>query len=794
MKILYSWLKDFIEIDLTPEELAKKLTDLGIEVASVETAGADFEGVYVAQITNIEDHPNSDHLHLVTLDRGNGVSQRVVCGAPNVAVGQKVPLARVGARLGKIVLKPAVIRGVESEGMICSSDELGLTHTRAHGILVLDENLPLGTDVSTLYGKADSILELEITSNRPDLLSHWGVARELGVLLNKPVKLPEIKDIAGQGKSLDIEIQNTEGCGRYIGRIIRGVKNAESPEWMKERLAAMGLNPKNALVDVTNYVMFELGNPLHAFDLREVEGGKIIVRNANPGEKFTVLGGRELELTENCLMIADEKKATALAGIMGGLDSGIKEDTQDIFIEAAYFNPPTINKTVKKFAISSDSSQRFERGTDIEGAMLAMRRASELLVQICGGTASEINDVYAQPFENKTVTFTPAEINAILGANISQDKLKDIFGHLSATFDASSSVWKFKAPTHRRDLNHKWDLAEEAARFAGYDQIPVSATRAHVIFADNPKGIDLGKIYANMLIGAGFCECKNIDFIGEKELQLLGTDAKFCIRVKNALAQGWDYLRPTLLASLIKNVESNLRFGNTNLKLFETSKTFQNMKGFPVENYTVAGVLTGNVEADKFFGLPSRPVDFYWLKGLVQTVVGQADGVSFTPSKNVPVYMHPKISMDILQGGKVIGVFGKLHPLTLKAFGVKTADVWAFEFATKQLEKNYSARDFKPAVDVAVFPPSLRDLSVVLGSDVTYAQITSALDKTALDVEMTYHLIDVYQGEHLPTGKKSVTFSLAFSKTDGTLKDKEIDGAFNRIVDQLKTQVGAELR
>ena len=533
---------------------------------------------------------------------------------------------------------------------------------------------------------------------------------------------------------------------------------------------------------------------MHAFDLREVEGGKIIVRNANPGEKFTVLGGRELELTENCLMIADEKKATALAGIMGGLDSGIKEDTQDIFIEAAYFNPPTINKTVKKFAISSDSSQRFERGTDIEGAMLAMRRASELLVQICGGTASEINDVYAQPFENKTVTFTPAEINAILGANISQDKLKDIFGHLSATFDASSSVWKFKAPTHRRDLNHKWDLAEEAARFAGYDQIPVSATRAHVIFADNPKGIDLGKIYANMLIGAGFCECKNIDFIGEKELQLLGTDAKFCIRVKNALAQGWDYLRPTLLASLIKNVDSNLRFGNTKLKLFETSKTFQNMKGFPVENYTVAGVLTGNVEADKFFGLPSRPVDFYWLKGLVQTVVGQADGVSFTPSKNVPVYMHPKISMDILQGGKVIGVFGKLHPLTLKAFGVKTADVWAFEFATKQLEKNYSARDFKPAVDVAVFPPSLRDLSVVLGSDVTYAQITSALDKTALDVEMTYHLIDVYQGEHLPTGKKSVTFSLAFSKTDGTLKDKEIDGAFNRIVDQLKTQVGAELR
>ncbi|MBP5403894.1 MAG: phenylalanine--tRNA ligase subunit beta [Elusimicrobiaceae bacterium] len=793
MKILYSWLKDFIELDLSPEELAKKLTVLGIEVASIETTGADFEGVYVAQITKIENHPNSDHLHLVTLDKGNGVTQRVVCGAPNVAVGQKVPLAKVGARLGKIVLKPAVIRGVESEGMICSSDELGLTHTRAHGILVLDENLSLGTDVSTLYGKPDTIFELEITSNRPDLLSHLGVARELGVLLNKPVKLPEIKNIKGEGSALPVEIQNAEGCGRYIGRIIRGVKNAESPEWMKERLAAMGLNPKNALVDVTNYVMFELGNPLHAFDLREVEGGKVIVRNAKVDEKFTVLGGRELALTENCLLIADEKKATALAGIMGGANSGIKDDTQDIFIEAAYFNPPTVNKTVKKFAISSDSSQRFERGTDIEGAMLAMQRASDLFVQICGGSASEINDVYPQKFENKTVEFTPAEINAILGANIPDEKLKDIFSRLAATFDASGVVWKFQAPTHRRDLNHKWDLAEEAARFAGYDQIPVSATRAHVTFADNPKGIDLGKIYTHALIGAGFCECKNIDFVGEKELKLFGADEKFCIRVKNALAQGWDYLRPTLLASLIKNVESNLRFGNNDLKLFETSKTFQNMKGFPVENYTVAGVLTGNIEENKFFGLPSRPVDFYWLKGLLQTVLQKAD-VTFAPSKNVPVYMHPKISMDVVQGGKVIGVFGKVHPLTLKAMGVKTSEVWAFEFATKQIEKNYSARDFKPAADVAVFPPSLRDLSVVLNENVTYAQIASALDKTPLDVELAYHLIDVYQGKNLPQGKKSVTFSLAFSKKDGTLKDKEIDTAFARIVEQLKNQVGAELR
>jgi len=793
MKILYSWLKDFVDVDLTPEELAKKLTDLGIEVASMEKTGADFEGVHVAQITQIDAHPNSDHLHLVTLDRGNGQTQRVVCGAPNIAVGQKVPLARVGARLGKIVMKPAVIRGVESEGMICSSDELGLTHTRAHGILVLDENLELGTDVSTLYGKADTLFELEITSNRPDLLSHLGVARELGALLNKPVKMPEIKDIKGQGKALEVEIQNPEGCARYIGRIIRGVKNVESPEWMKERLAAMGLNPKNALIDITNYVMFELGNPLHAFDLRLVEGGKIIVRNAKEGEKFTVLGGRELELNENCLLIADEKKATALAGIMGGLNSGIQDDTKDIFVEAAYFNPPTINKTVKKFAISSDSSQRFERGSDIEGALLAMRRASDLFVQICGGTASEINDVYPQKFENKTVEFTPAEINAILGAQIPEEKLKEIFARLAAQFRTDGEKWSFQAPTHRRDLNHKWDLAEEAARFAGYDQIPAAPTKARVVFADNPKGIDLAKIYGNQLIGAGFCECKNIDFLGEKELKLFGVDTKFCIRVKNALAQGWDYLRPTLLPSLLKNVESNLRFGSNDLALFETSKTFQSMKGFPVENYTVGGVLCGNL-TDKFFGSKEQPVDFYWLKGLIQALIGNVEGISFVPSKQVPVYLHPKISMDILLGGKLIGVFGQIHPLTLKAFNIKNAEVWAFEFGTKLIEKTFSAQDFKPAQDIAVFPPSLRDLSVVLEKTVSYAQIVSALDKTPLDVQLEHHLIDVYQGEHLPEGKKSVTFSLAFSKKDGTLKDKEIDEAFDRIVEQLRTQLGAQLR
>lgn len=791
MKIVYSWLKDFIDLDLTPEEMVQQFVHLGIEVASVQTTGADFEGVTVAQITHIEDHPNSDHLHLVDLDLGGGKTQRVVCGAPNIAVGQKIPLARVGSRLGNMVMKPAVIRGVASEGMICSSDELGLTHTRAHGILVLDETLPLGTDVSTLYGKKDTVFDLEITSNRPDLLSHLGVARELGVLLNKPVKLPQIPAFQTQGEALHVEIQAPQACPRYIGRVIRGVKNTESPEFIKERLAAMGLNPKNALVDITNYVMFELGHPLHAFDRTEVDGDKVIIRFAHPGEKFTILDGRELELAENSLVIADDKKATALAGIMGGLNSGIRENTQDVFIESAYFDAPTINKTVKKFGVSSDSSQRFERGTDIEGALLAMNRATQLICQICGGTPSALADEYPEKFQNPEVVFTAQDINNILGTQLEAQTLKGIFSRLGDSFTANGDTWAFRAPSFRRDLTTKWDLAEEAARFVGYDAIPLAASKATVSFADNPKGIDLTKKFSNQLIGLGFYECKNIDFLGEKELKQFGFEPKHCIRIKNAMAQGWEFLRPTLLPALLKNVEFNQKRGQHNLALFESTKTFTLLKNYPGETYTVAGVLTGAIQSRAFFAGGVTVPDFYFVKGVVHNLL---PGAKLVPAEKAPVYMHPKIAVDIMEGGKKIGVLGKLHPLTLKAFGIKTPDVWAFEFGCKALEKTFSAQNFNPVVAPAVFPPSLRDLSVVLDENIPYAQVQSVLDQTGLDVKMSYELIDLYQGEHLPAGKKSLTFSLAFSNPQRTLKDAETDAAFNKIVAELGQKLGAALR
>ena len=420
-----------------------------------------------------------------------------------------------------------------------------------------------------------------------------------------------------------------------------------------------------------------------------------------------------------------------------------------------------------------------------------MNRATQLICQICGGTPSALADEYPEKFQNPEVVFTAQDINNILGTQLEAQTLKGIFSRLGASFTADGDTWVFRAPSFRRDLTTKWDLAEEAARFVGYDAIPLAASKATVSFADNPKGIDLTKKFSNQLIGLGFYECKNIDFLGEKELKQFGFEPKHCIRIKNAMAQGWEFLRPTLLPALLKNVEFNQKRGQYNLALFESTKTFTLLKNYPGETYTVAGVLTGAIQSRAFFAGGVTVPDFYFVKGVVHNLL---PGAKLAPAEKAPVYMHPKIAVDIMEGGKKIGVLGKLHPLTLKAFGIKTPDVWAFEFGCKALEKTFSAQNFNPVVAPAVFPPSLRDLSVVLDENIPYAQVQSVLNQTGLDVKMSYELIDLYQGEHLPAGKKSLTFSLAFSNPQRTLKDAETDAAFNKIVAELGQKLGAALR
>lgn len=789
MKLLYSWLKDFIDLNLTPKDLTKHFTSLGMEVAELKKTGADFDGVYAAKIEHIENHPNSDHLHLVDLTTKDG-PQRVVCGAQNIAVGQIVPLAKVGARLGQIVLKPAVIRGVQSEGMLCSADELGLASTRQKGILVLDNSVQVGADIKQLYGgEADYIFDLELTPNRPDLMSVLGIARELSTLLNVPLKNKTYKTVKGEGKSLEINLScGPEGCQRYMGRIIRNVKNIPSPQWLQDRLLALGVNPKNALVDITNYVMFELGQPLHAFDLSRIEGGKINVRFASEGEEFLGLDDIKRVLPPQTLVICDEKKPLCLAGILGGKEDSILDTTKDIFLEAANFNPVCINKTSKKLALSSESSQRFERGLDIEGTIAAMHAATALITEICGGEVSEINDIYPQKIDTPEISFTLKQIEDILGMQVPQEKAEQILRSLGTL--TIGEKWTFKANSYRRDLKHRWDIAEEIARYFGLENLApnITSTHATLYFAEHPKTIDIGEIFAQKLVGLGFFECKNIALTSKQDVENFGFTTAQVPEIANPLAEGLEFLRPSLLASLLKNLEYNQRFSNTDLSLFEYDKTFSLQKGYPVEGFALAGVMTGKTPREKFFLTPQCQVGFYGLKGVITNLLGDFT-YTLQPAKQAPKYMHPKICMEIIVDKKVIGYFGEVHPLTLKQYDLKQT-VYAFEFNVKNLEKQFSVAEFKKAKEVSALPSAWRDLSFIVDEATQYAQILEALKEVPAKIS----LIDLYAGENLPQGKKSLTLRFEFSAKEKTLTDKEVSTYIDGIFKILQNSFQASLR
>ncbi|MDR0953691.1 MAG: phenylalanine--tRNA ligase subunit beta [Elusimicrobiota bacterium] len=793
MKILYSWLKDYLDISLSPAELEKHFTTLGMEVAQITKSGADFDGVFAARIEKIEQHPNADKLSLVTLKTAQG-EQRVVCGAKNLVLGDKIALAKVGARLGSVVLKPAEIRGVVSEGMICSADELGLANTRQKGIMVLDKDIEIGAEIKTLYGKADVIFDLEITSNRPDLLSHKGVARELSILLNLPLKQQDYKPQKGNGQTLKINLPAGElGCPRYIGRTIKNVKNTASPKWMQERLLAMGANPKNALVDITNYVLYDIGHPLHAFDLNQLESGEINVRWAQDGESFLGLDGVERTLNTQNLVIADGKKPVALAGVLGGKADSIGDDTQNIFLEAAYFAPTAINKTAKQLGISTEASQRFERGADIEACDAAMDLATKLITEICGGEVSQTNDVYPVKYQPAAIVFEPEQINKILGIEIPKETLKEIFTKMSPSFAAESDKWAFTPPSYRRDITQRWDLAEEVIKFYGFDKLAQDnsgVSHASLYFGENPKNVDLGEIFANTLTSLGFLEAKNFDFVSLKDINALGFKLENTVEIKNPLAEGMEYMRPALLPSLLKNIEYNQHQSRHDLALFEYSKVFALQKGYPSEFFSLGGVICGKTPRSKFFMAEQKPVDFYFVKGIVENILAGYN-IKLMPSVLAPVYMHPKICMDILLDGKAIGVLGKVHPLSAKLYGIKT-DVYAFEFSTKNIEKYFDVQTFKKAKDISVYPSSTRDLSLVLDDSATFSQVEAAILEIGQGVK--FALIDLYQGKNLPEGKKSITLRFEFSSNEKTLTDKEINLAIETILKTLTQKLNATLR
>lgn len=803
MRIIYSWLREFIPLELSPEDLSKHLLSIGFEVSGIETLGSSFTGVKVAEILRIDRHPNADKLSLCELSDGSE-KVTVVCGAKNIAVGQKVPLARIGARLPEGVLKKARIRGVDSQGMICSAAELGVRGYPSDGILVLPVDSKIGLDASAVLAPADHALEVEILPNRPDCLSHLGLARELSAYFRLPLRRPEARPALTEDDSVPVTIEEISRCRRYAGLAIRNVKAVPSPAWLASRLEAMNTKPRNILVDVTNYVLYETGQPLHAFDIDTLKGPEIRVRFSRAGESFSALDGRSLPLGPGTLVIADRERPVALAGIIGGAGTSVSDKTTNIFLESAFFSPGVIRKASKHLGIRTEASYRFERGTDIEAVIPACRRAADLILQACQGSrASRLSDnLHAGPGP-APIEVTAAKVNSILGTDLSD---KNIFSCLKAiqpeTKDAGQP-WLFTPPSHRKDLETVWDMADEVARFSGYGVISDEPSPVRLMKSrELPAAVTADKL-RKRISSLGFCEVYNYDFISKKDLRDCGLDDQLRMNhspifLANPISSDWECLRPSLLPGLIKNLRHNLHRGAHSARIFEIGNVYDRLGGEAREQLHCAGLLFGQYPGPLFWKKEqTKPLDFFHLKGVVSSALKNFKQAAHAEPGTPPDAFHPKICLELLCDRSHMGWYGKLHPAAAAAFEMKNPDIWIFEFSLEPLARLEDPDFFASARKleaVSSFPSAWRDLSIVVDSGTPWEKVLkSSLEASGPELACA-ELADLYEGKGIPEGMKSLTVRLTFCRKDRTLTDSEIDGAVNKILEKLSSSLGARLR
>ena len=794
MKVSYNWLREHVELDAPVERLAELLLQLGFEVASVERKGPAFRGVVTAKILEVVKHPNADRLRLCTVDDG---SQKlsIVCGAPNVAVGQTVPLARIGAELpGGRKLTPAKIRGVESQGMLCSGAELGLGSDHA-GIMVLGEGTPLGQDFAALQGPGDTILEVEITPNRPDVLSHRGLARELAAALRvplKPLKPLALHGVSGECPPITIE---AKGCPIYVGRLITGVKVGPSPGWLAARLESIGLRPINNVVDTTNYVMLDIGQPMHAFDAARLTGPEVRIRSARSGETIKALDQKSYSLSDQIFLIADAEKPAAIAGVMGGLDSSVTEKTTSILLESAYFTPPTVRKSSQKLRLKSDSSYRFERGTDPELPLAASERAAALIAQVGGKDVkvSAARVAGASPQPHPPISVTAGRINDILGSSFSEADIQGALHSIALKLDKHGETLRFQRPSHRADLETPWDLAEEVARLLGYDKIPTQASAVALKPATVTPAETLVDRCRSRLSALGLMEAYNYDFVSEKEVERARLDQKLCPRLANPLSDDWTLLRPTLLLGLLRNAATNLNHGATSVRLFELGKQYRPGR----ETLHAAGLILGPA-GERFWRAARTPdADFYDAKGLVAELLEGIPGIDTVPLRaaaaalDADVFFHPGAALRLQSAKGPLGCVGLLHPSLARAWELDGRPVALFDLDLGALgELRSPAKRFAP---FSQFPVSRRDLSLLVDTAKPYAELEAAARRAGGSFLQAVELVDVFAGKGLPPGKHSVTIRFTFGTTERTLTDAEVNAAVDAILKSL-TALGAALR
>ena len=820
MNISYNWLKEYLDFDLQPEEVAAALTSIGLETGGVEevqTIKGGLEGLVIGEVLTCVEHPNSDHLHITTVNVGGEAPLQIVCGAPNVAAGQKVVVAVNGTKLydgdNCFTIKRSKIRGVESNGMICAEDEIGIG-TDHSGIIVLPAEAVVGTPAKEYYNvKSDFVLEVDITPNRVDATSHYGVARDLAAYLKQAGKPAQLKAPSVEAFQIDdptagisVEVQNTEACLRYSGVTIQGVTVKESPEWMQNRLRAIGLRPINNVVDVTNFILHELGQPLHSFDAGKIKGNHVIVKTEPAGTKFVTLDGVERTLTDRDLMICNTEEPMCIGGVFGGLDSGVTEQTTDVFLESACFRPTWIRKTARRFGLNTDASFRFERGLDPNQTIYVLKRAALLIQELAGGRITgEIQDVYPKVYEPYRVSVTYQKINSLIGKEIPVETVKSIVESLEMKIVAEDEAGlTLDVPMYRIDVQRDVDVIEDILRIYGYNNVEFSEHVKSNLSYKTPtdRSWELQNLISEQLCGCGFNEILNNSLTRSAYYNELSTyPVSHCVMLMNPLSADLNCMRQTLLFGGLESAEHNMKRKNGNIRFYE----FGNCYDYNIDNkregetlgefseeYRLGIWLAGN-RVENSWAHPNEKTSVYELKAYVENILVRL-GVEMRK------VIFGNLSNDLYSAGLTIttgagrqlGTLGIVQKKICKALDIDT-EVYYAELSWTQLMKEIKKSKVSFS-ELSKFPAVKRDLALLLDKGVQFAEIVKIARESERKLLKDVELFDVYEGKNLPAGKKSYAVSFYLQDETKTLNDKQIEAIMKKIQSGLEQKLGAQLR
>jgi phenylalanyl-tRNA synthetase beta chain len=816
MNISYKWLKDYVDFDLTPQEVCDALTSTGLEVDALEEVQSikgGLKGLFVGKVLTCENHPNSDHLHVTTVDLGKGEPSQIVCGAPNVAAGQKVIVADLGCVLydgdKEFVIKKSKLRGVESNGMICAEDEIGVG-TSHDGIIVLPEDAPVGQPAAEYYHlESDWLIEVDITANRADGLSHWGVARDLYAWLKSngyetKMHRPDESAFSVDNNNLpiDVVIEETEACRRYACVSITDCEVKESPDWLKNRLTTVGLRPINNIVDITNYIMFAYGQPLHCFDADMVKGNKIVVKTMPDGTPFQTLDGVEHKLSDRDLAICNAEDAMCIAGVFGGKGSGTYETTKNVVLESAYFHPTWIRKSARRHGLSTDASFRFERGIDPNGVIYALKQAAVMCKELAGGKVSmEIRDVYPSPIENAKVTLDFNYVKTLIGKDIPVETIKSICTSLEMKIlSETADCMILEIPAYRVDVQRPCDVAEDILRIYGYNnvEIPTQLKSSLVIKGEEDRKHKLANLVSEQLVGEGFNEILNNSLT---KAAYYGDNQELLVKIMNPLSSDLNVMRQTLLYGGLESIAHNANRRNANLRFFEFGNVYyfdpeknneeDPMQAYKEQNHLGIWVTGKRVEGSWLHA--NEDSTFYELSAYVENVlrrIGLKAGTIVRKKSENPIFMAG-ITIEN-RGGKKLVEMGILAKKVQKQFGIDNTVYYA-EMNWTQLMKATKKNEVT-FTEVPKFPAVSRDLALLVDNAVEFAQIEQIARQTEKKLLKKVELFDVYEGDKLPAGKKSYAVNFILQDEEKTMGDNQIDAIMQKLITNLKKQLNAELR